>query len=278
MADNEPVEAPSFKLNQEPRTNTLNDVNRQQIDALVVAQLLEIQRELATEIPLNTPHPALREARKQQAPKKGLAIVLSYLQKIGKSAADLRPVSGKRAKKLTAVIEQLRGAKAELQTEVQRLRRFCDAGTQERRTLTQDLKTLDDENRILTKQVAELDVLRNRVAELPEMRKELETLRDQSARLPEAEEEIEELARKGDELELALTESRRIQSIREADLTDLQARYQELLIHAERQDGLLVELKSRLLHAAGYLRELDQADQADATSATETQTVGIGPK
>ena len=99
--------------------------------------------------------------------------------------------------------------------------------------------------------------LRLRIAELEQQTNELAQERDKRAN--EAEETHKALERMQDDLSVAL----RVQHLRDADLKELQGRYEKMLTVKERQDELLAKLTSRLELAAHHLQALETESNPD---------------
>lgn len=159
-------------------------------------------------------------------------------------------------------LEELRTT---LETKLKEVREECE---ELKESISNALKERDELRADLDDERGSVQSLTNR---LEEANRQIDALRasaeqtksqdaDEHLRLQAiVEEKEQEITRLKDDLSVAL----RMQTVRENDLKDLQARYGELLEIKRKQDDLLSQLTARLSAAAEHLRHMD-GDYSDA--------------
>lgn len=198
------------------------------------------------------------------------------------------------AKERDAQAEKL-AALEKRSAELERARAEADSRAEQlRRELAQAAQLRDE-------QAAKLSELQARLAEFERALAEAQERASQARReLEQTVRERDELKKRSDDLRNQLEESKRVlaelredaadarraaalavklQTIREADLKDLQSRYEEALATQQSQHQLLQKLGERLSVAAGYFRQLtsDQPAMVQPASNEKREALASAP-
>ncbi|NJC88971.1 MAG: hypothetical protein FIB02_10670 [Desulfuromonas sp.] len=165
-------------------------------------------------------------------------------------------------------LEQLAGERA---AQIEQLAQAHDAQTQLASERQQLLDAAMIRQADLEQQLAGLQA---QVAMLAQTRIDLEQLAGERAA------QVEQLARDCTGFKQELVDARRtttlsvkLQTLREADLKDLQHRYQELVTRQESQHQLLIVLSDRLSAASGYLHQLADTPELEQLLARQLEPV-----
>jgi chromosome segregation ATPase len=129
-----------------------------------------------------------------------------------------------------------------------------DAEAQERDQLQARVQVLNDELREAEARQAELDALRDAHEKL--QRDHEAAVSDQQVRAKQAAEHEAKLQHELVEARQTASLSAKLQLLREADLRDLQARYQAVQQQQQQQHELLTKLAQRLSVATQYFEQL----------------------
>ena len=230
---------------------------RQQ-DALIEKQKEEISR-------IRDEHDELAEKARQQD---------ALIEKQKEEISRIRDEHGELAEKARQQQEDIEKLKHELdkaakdtatcRSELEKAKSELDGTLQELKRSKTRLEVLESENDSLHR---ELSALEEKCAD--EQKLQLERIQEQQKELEIARSDRIALQ---DNLALAL----RTQALREADLEDLRASYQELLDTKESQDALLQSLTARLEAAVAYLEmlRLPPAETADENGEFGIPAVG----
>ncbi len=222
--------------------------------------------------------PFMEEIRRQNAK------ISQLTEKTGKQATQIREQDQK--------ISRFRGERDELaqkarqrQEDIEKLKHDLDKAAKDAATCRSELEKakseLDGTLQALKRSKTRLEVLES---ENDSLHRELNALEEKCA--DEQELQLERIQEQQQELEIARSDrialqdnlalALRTQALREADLEDLRASYQELLDTKESQDALLQSLTARLEAAVAYLEmlRLPPAETADEDGEFGIPAVG----
>ena len=189
------------------------------------------------------------------------------LQALRVHASELGAARDEQARLVAEKQQQLASQAEEIQRLGQHAHALGTARDEQARVADERIRQIEALTARMGEQAAQLDALRHHASELGTARDQLaQTLEQRAAQLERLEHERGEHEAQLQQARQAAGLSLKLQMLREADLKELQERYQASLAVQERQHQMLAKLGERMSVASRYFHQLAEAEAGGATA------------